>query len=333
MADKGTFVISLDFELYWGMIDKVTLEKYGANILGVREAIPRILDLFEKYQLHATWATVGMLMYESQSALQNGLPAEGNRPVYASDDISTYAHIANGSVGTNEADDPYHFAPSLVRDIQMRIGQEIGSHTFSHYYCLDAVESVETFRADMNAQERAFRNFDATPQSLVFPRNQTNKALLQIAQSGGITAYRGCEDHYLYHARKEEDQTLLIRALRLLDHYINISGHHTYKLISPPKEIPINLPSSRFLRPYSKALSFLEGLRLRRIKTSMTHAAENGEVFHLWWHPHNFGANIDENIAVLETIAQHYAHLQITHGMKSKNMDEIADELIETCHE
>jgi hypothetical protein len=45
--DKGIFVISLDFELHWGVWDVTTKEKYGANILGVKEVIPRLLDLFE----------------------------------------------------------------------------------------------------------------------------------------------------------------------------------------------------------------------------------------------------------------------------------------------
>lgn len=45
------------------------------------------------------------------------------------------------------------------------------------------------------------------------------------------------------------------------------------------------------LRPYSPRLSFLEGLRLRRIRHEMVHAAKKGELYHLWWHPYNFGAN------------------------------------------
>lgn len=41
-------------------------------------------------------------------------------------------------------------------------------------------------------------------------------------------------NHMLYEPRQDSAQTPLIRALRLLDHYINVSGHHTYPL--PRKE-------------------------------------------------------------------------------------------------
>ena len=42
----GAFVISLDFELFWGVRDSKSLADYGANILGVRQAIPAMLELF-----------------------------------------------------------------------------------------------------------------------------------------------------------------------------------------------------------------------------------------------------------------------------------------------
>jgi len=42
MNHGGTFVISLDFELLWGVRDKRTVADYGANILGVRRVIPAI---------------------------------------------------------------------------------------------------------------------------------------------------------------------------------------------------------------------------------------------------------------------------------------------------
>ena len=46
---KGTLIVSLDFELFWGMLDCSTLEVYGENVLGGRRGIPRMLELFRKY--------------------------------------------------------------------------------------------------------------------------------------------------------------------------------------------------------------------------------------------------------------------------------------------
>ena len=60
----GTLIISLDFELFWGMLDVCPLEKYQDHVLGGRKAIPGLLALFQKYGIHATWATVGYLFAE-----------------------------------------------------------------------------------------------------------------------------------------------------------------------------------------------------------------------------------------------------------------------------
>ena len=58
-----------------------------------------------------------------------------------------------------------------------------------------------------------------------------------------------------------------------------------------------NIPSSRFLRPYSTTLAAVELC-----------------VFHLNWHPHNFGLNLDQNMAVLRSILQSYRRHRDSHG-------------------
>jgi hypothetical protein len=63
----GAFVISLDFELHWGVRDHEPPDgPYHANLLGARKAIPRLLELFEHYGISATWAIVGFLFAESR---------------------------------------------------------------------------------------------------------------------------------------------------------------------------------------------------------------------------------------------------------------------------
>jgi hypothetical protein len=64
---------------------------------------------------------------------------------------------------------------------------------------------------------------------------------------------------------------------------------------------------------------------LRRIKKAMTHAAKNKLMFHLWWHPHNFGINQDENFAFLQKILEHYKVLNLKYQFHSLNMIELAD--------
>jgi hypothetical protein len=123
----------------------------------------------------------------------------------------------------------------------------------------------------------------------------------------------------------------LRRALRLLDSYLNLSGHHTYALTDCQDGAVCNFPASRFLRPYSPRLAALDGLRLQRITRAMTYAARHQQIFHLWWHPHNFGRYLTENMAMLEKIISHFHVLEQQYGMRSLNMGELAA-LVEAPH-
>ena len=70
----GTLIVSLDFELFWGMQDRMKLEQYEDHVLGGREAIPRLLELFQKHSIHATWATVGFQFAANKRELKEFLP-------------------------------------------------------------------------------------------------------------------------------------------------------------------------------------------------------------------------------------------------------------------
>ena len=57
----------------------------------------------------------------------------------------------------------------------------------------------------------------------------------------------------------------------------------------------------------------------------MTYAAKNNELFHLWWHPHNFGKDIETNMVFLMKILEHYKKLNVNYNMQSLNMGEVAE--------
>jgi hypothetical protein len=74
-------------------------------------------------------------------------------------------------------------------------------------------------------------------------------------------------------------------------------------------------------------LSLFEPLKVWRMKRSMTRAARRGEMVHLWWHPHNFGAHTEMNLASLETILKHFVKLKNDFKMESLSMSELAANL------
>ncbi|MBC8081670.1 MAG: polysaccharide deacetylase family protein [Hymenobacter sp.] len=321
--EKGRFVISLDFEINWGVRDQQTLAQYGPNLLGVRQAVPAMLELFEEFGLRVTWATVGLLFFATKRDLLAHLPTV--RPEYANPVLSPYRAL--DQVGENEAADPYHFGYSLIEQIKRTPGQEIATHTFCHYYCLERGQTAEAFRADLAAAVRVAREQGLALRSLVFPRNQYNADYLAICEELGIISYRGNENSWIYKERSEEQQSLYKRGARLLDAYLALSGPNCHPLAEIARRFPYNIPASRFLRPWSGRLRALEGLRLRRILSGMDYAARNGQVFHLWWHPHNFGMNLPQNLTVLRRIAAHYHQLRATYGMESQSMGDLAAEL------
>ena len=85
---QGTLIISLDFELMWGMLGIRDRERYRSHLLGARAAIPRILSLFKTYGIHATWATVGFLFFRTKEDLLRALPRQ--RPRYRDPGLSPY---------------------------------------------------------------------------------------------------------------------------------------------------------------------------------------------------------------------------------------------------
>jgi hypothetical protein len=84
------------------------------------------------------------------------------------------------------------------------------------------------------------------------------------------------------------------------------------------------MPASRLLRPFNPKEYILNDKKIDRIKQEMTIAALNSEVYHLWWHPHNFGSFPEQNMKGLESILVHYSFLKKEYGMQALNMGEVS---------
>jgi len=326
LSHHGTFVISLDFELHWGIVDQCEITPtYKEIFVRTRQyVIPGMLELFREYEIHATWATVGLLFFKNQPSLLASLPDV--RPSYVNPLLSAYTHL--DIIGESEQTDPYHYAPSLIKKIQSYPHQEIGSHTFSHYYCLEEGASPPQFEADMLAWKQASDAFDVVGKSHCFARNQYDQRYIDICQNLDISAYRGNENIWFYRPTSYEQETMLRKIFRWIDTYAPITSHQckTVAQISKASR-PYNITSSRFLRAFYPRLSRLEPLKVRRILTGMSYAAKQKKIYHLWWHPHDFGENTEENFEMLEQILRHYAALKNRYGMNSLNMAEISSQI------
>lgn len=308
---NSALVISLDFELFWGVCDSQCLRTYGNNVSGEWEAIPKILKLFKNYEIRATWATVGMLMCKGYEQWDSIKPLV--MPDYGLPKLSTYNYREMAREYPS-----LFFGRPLVEEILATPGQEVGGHSYSHFYTAEAGATKEQFSSDLLCAEYIADELQLKLESFVFPRNQYNKEFVEELSVRRYKTFRGNNENWLYRDGHSVRGAGFGRGTRLLDQYIPISG----SLSSSASTVSsvLNIPASCFFRPYNPRLSALDSLRLDRIKKGMRAAAKFGEIFHLWWHPHNFGINTEKNLYLLTELLRYYAFLKSEYGMKSMAM-------------
>lgn len=319
----GAFMLSMDFELYWGVLHNRSLDDYRGRLLGGRKAIPKMLALAERYGVHATWATVGFLFLNDLEDFERFRPAM--EPSYSDRRYSPYDFVDR-----LEGRIPHEllFARELVKQVAATPGQEIATHTYSHFDCQAEGVSMAEFDADIAVACEVGRELGTEIRSIVFPRNQFCPAHLEVIRDHGIRAFRGNPDHWAYNFSGGAHAESRCRRFRMLDAHIDLSGPLTSEWTGRGAEPPLDLPASWFLRPGRPGFATLRMLRLRRIKRAMDQAARTGTVFHLWAHPHNFGGDVEESTWFLEEIFKHYVHLREREGMRSLSMGEASDEAL-----
>jgi len=315
----GTLILSLDFELLWGLSgwDAGRIAAYRPRIEGARKALECILDTLARYDMKCTVAFVGGMAARSRSDFERKAPAL--RPRYADPLLSSYESLLPG------VPDRYPSELLFCRDAILRLAGnprvELATHTFSHYYGLEPGQTAAEFESDIRSAVEDARREGIDLKTIVFPRNQVSESGLEACSACGLTHYRGMPGGYLYRAERTPARFSLRRILRLADAYVNLSGSNAYP--APERGALTDVPGSRFLRPYDSKLAFLEPLKVRRIVRSIEYAARRGLVYHLWWHPHNFGTSLDRNIGQLDTICRCYARMRDRYAMQNRFIGEL----------
>lgn len=101
---SGIFCISIDFELLWGRKDMPNLEYFEDRIPDERKVIDKLLSLFKKYNIPATWATVGKI-FEKGDSNYSGLDIIKNIKTVLNQEIGShsYTHPVFTDISKNEA--------------------------------------------------------------------------------------------------------------------------------------------------------------------------------------------------------------------------------------
>lgn len=320
MVNNGIFCISLDFELHWGRFDKMPLSEntftYFAN---TRAAIPQILDLFLAYDMHVTWATVGMLFHKNEQEWLNAQPVP--LPSFSNKALSSYEWVKENGIHN-----VIHFAPELIEQIKHTPNMEIGTHTYSHYYCNEHGQTIYDFKRDLKIAINLAQKNGIQIKSLVFPRNQVNELYLEVCAEVGIETVRTNPSVWFWNEKRKADIT--VKIARTGDAYLPFSSKNLVNVTSiDVKKTPVLLPASRLYRPWSNNL-LLNKLKLQRILHEMTVAAKEKRYYHLWWHPHNFGYHPENCLAELAIILRRYAELNHKYGFQSMSMIDTKDYLL-----
>lgn len=321
---NSVFTISLDFELHWGVFDKRDRQQRKRCYENTLDLIPQFLQAFSESGVHVTWATVGSMFAKDEASWNALKPAV--LPAYNNAVLSAYNYADQNTLA-----DEFcwaHFAPESVALITEYEGQELGTHTFGHYYCVEPGQTPEAFHADLDAAIQAAALLGQPIRSLVFPRNQFNKDVLAICYRKGIKTVRSNPDAWFWEPVAEESTGIMRKLFRTGDGYLPISGRTSYPFSSIIKNDnePMQLPASRLLRSWNPKLQFANTLHIKRVLSEMTKAAEKKECYHLWWHPENFGDYPQQNMENLAVILNHYRQLQNKFGMQSWNMGEYYDQ-------
>jgi peptidoglycan/xylan/chitin deacetylase (PgdA/CDA1 family) len=188
-GQRGTMVVSLDLELCWGRFDKVPVPVLEADAAEERIQIKRLLALLDRYEIPATWATVGHLMLEGCTRHDGAVHAEVMpRPDYSWFPKDWYVH----DPCTSAIQSPGWYAPDILEWIRgTRVRHEIASHSFAHIYYGDPECNAAAARVDLTAAVAAASQCDVSLRSFVFPRNQVGH--LDVLREQGIRAYRGAD--------------------------------------------------------------------------------------------------------------------------------------------
>lgn len=262
----GTVIISLDTELGWGFHD-VDLPE---DVLG---ETPRtwtyLRDLFDTYDVPATWAIAGHLLLDSCERRHSKHPA-GER-------------CCERSAGALGPEDVW-FEHDLVDDLEAAsVDHEIAAHGFTHVHfqheCMDAEFAARELEHCVEAA--ADRGLDLT--SFVFPVNRVGYR--DLLADHGFDCYRGVNPAVASRTALQRQVSKLSSAT---------IGTPTPPIVDPDidehglVDVPASLYLFNFPEKYRKPFSLVgEDPVTRQARAGIDEVAETDGVLHLWLHPHN----------------------------------------------
>lgn len=306
--EVGSFVFSLDTELAWGSVHHGGYANHEKEFERTRYVIDALLELFELYGIHGTWAVVGKLML-----------AKGE-----TDPAVTGAGSLNGRTGPfnwrAEEDDHYWHGPDIVERIRScSVHQEIGSHNYTHMIMGTPGSEGHNFDHELKACKAVASERDIELKSFVYPRNEVDH--LDVLASNGFTSYRGVAPSWTWRV----PGTVGKRVARLADHLLPVPAP---VVRATDHNGIVNVPASySYLHRTGWARYVPISVRVRKSILTMRKAASSNGIFHLWTHPFNIASDPENLLSGLERVFREYKRLHDSGLIQSRTMTQIAEQV------
>jgi len=314
---KGVFIVSVDTELGWGCTSLRDLVRYIPRLKQTRSAISAILEMCERYQVSFTWALVGALLLNHDNTHQKRKIIPAHIP------WAVNHHSGNHEV---PLDDTYlWYGRDIVDTIRnCRAAQEIGCHSFFHISYNEKNCSVGAAASDLEHCRMAFEALGLAYTTFVFPFNKVGH--LTLLPPHGFICYRGAE---LNTQSRPNFLTPFLRTFRLL--YRLFAGPSAFRPTMKCREL-VNIQASMLFRvPEIKSLKvwrIILNLQVRSAKQGLLKAARTGKVFHLWFHPYQFGHRTTQMLEALDEILALAFRLRSGNKLEVLTMGQLAQRII-----
>ncbi len=310
----GTFTISIDLEVAWGICDRPLGELERKELAQERKAVRGLLDLFEKHDIKASWAIVGHLLVHKDPRAAGGLPhSKIPRPIVHGEERDWFFQLPE------DAEDPNWYGADLVEMVRKaNPAQEIGSHSFSHMPYDESTTARPAAESDLAHARAIHDKYGLAFDSFVFPRNVVG--FRDLLARYGVKAYRGTTPRWYDAAPYQSVRRLLNFSYFILGLTPPVvkAGKDEYGLI--------NIPGSMLLfsRRGRSVSWFLRQTLPGMARQGLDHAAKTGDIFHLVFHPSNFTTDTEGQLGVLDQILEHCGRLRQLGKLRQMTMEEMA---------
>ena len=316
---RGIFTISIDTEMAWGTFDCGGHISFRKAYDQYRPIIQKLLGLFEKYEIQATWAIVGHLFLD-RCEKENGIVHPNIlRPRYDWYPKDWFSE----DPGTNIQKDSIWYGKDIVEMIlRCRTSQDIGSHSFSHIVYSDPKSSKEIVQLDLTQCLMLATEKNIKLKSFVFPRNAI--AHLDLLERHGFRAYRS---HPELKNVRTHHVPLWRRGYILLKDMIPLSPP-VHEIVKDTHYSLLNIPASmQFRYMYGLSQFIFPHVRYLKAKQGLKKAVSQKKNFHLWLHPINFAWKSEMLFKEFEKILQYATCLRSQDQLDILSMAEISEKI------